>query len=117
MAYFERKTRGQDGYSRKFTSSKPAREDEIWEEYEDEEALFSDGFDELIEEEPEEEIPEEELQKEKRRKYRVAAGFGDLGATLIGVGVILLLAALLLQMLQFVSTDISQNFSLLQTKF
>ena len=48
---------------------------------------------------------------------RIAAGFGNLGATLVGVAVILVLVAFLISMIQFISTDFSQNFSLWVTRF
>ncbi len=119
MAYFQHQTGDRENtYARQFPSARP-QEEEDWEEY-DEEPLFDDGFDEMMAEEypadPEEELSEEEQQAEKRRKYRFAANLSDLAATLIGVGVILALVALLISMIRFVSTDFSQNFSLLQSR-
>ncbi len=78
---------------------------------------YDDGFDELAAEEPEEELSEEERREEQKRKFRIAAGVGDLAAVLAGVAVILVLTAFLINMIQFVSSDISQNFSLWATKF
>ncbi|MBQ9210298.1 MAG: hypothetical protein IJ153_01230 [Clostridia bacterium] len=112
MAYFQRNQQPEESYTRQFAPA-PAQGEE-W----DEEEAYDDGFDELSEEDfPPEEIPEEELAAEKQRKYRMAAGFGDFGATIVGVVVILALVAFLINMIQFVSTDFSQNFSLWQTKF
>ena len=120
MAYFEQNDRGRQGYTRKFSSARvaPTEETEEYGDYDDGfDDGYDDGFDELMEEEPEEEIPEEVRLREKRHKYRVAAGLGDLGATLVGVVVILALVAFLFTMLRFLSSDLSQNFFLLQTRF
>ncbi len=78
---------------------------------------YDDGFDELASREEEEELSEEERQEENRRRFRIAAGAGDLAAVLAGVAVILVLAAFLVNMIQFVSSDVAQNFSLWATKF
>ena len=118
MAYFQRKPAEEDSYTRHFS---PAEEGYAEEEWDDEE--YDDGFDELMEEDsagdddPAEEMSGEEVRLEKRRKYRIAAGIGDFGATLVGVVVILALVAFLINMIRFVSSDFSQNFSLWSTKF
>ncbi len=88
---------------------------------EDSEA-YDDGFDELLEDEyadlPEEEaLSEEELEAERRRKFRIAAGAGDLTAVLVGVAVILLLTALLINMISFVKADLFKSFSVWMTNF
>ena len=112
MAYFPRKPAEESGYTRQFAS--PTQE----EEWDGEEPLYDDGFDEMMEDEdPEDDLSREELREERRHRFRLAAGFGNLGATLIGVVVILALIAFLISMIQFLSTDITQNYSLFQTKF
>lgn len=115
MPYFQRTD--SDEYTRSFDPRK-AREEE--EDYSGDDS-YDDGFDELTEEEepaPEEEpLSEEERRLEKRRRFRIAAGIGDLGAILFGTALILALVALLINMIQFVSSDFSQNFSLFQTRF
>ncbi len=78
---------------------------------------YDDGFDELAAGAPEEELSEEEIREEQKRRFRIAAGAGDLAAVLAGVAVILVLTAFLINMIQFVSADIMQNFSLWVTKF
>ena len=116
MAYFQRQPAEENSYTRQFAPASGDFSEEEWDDYDD-------GFDELTEEDPgEEEYPadeasEEEARREKRRKYRIAAGIGDFGATLIGVVVILALVAFLINMLRFVSSDFTQNFSLWSTKF
>ncbi len=78
---------------------------------------YDDGFDELATDPEEEELSEEEMREEQKRKFRIAAGAGDLTAVLAGVAVILVLVAFLINMIQFVSSDFTQTFSLWATKF
>ena len=113
MPYFERKD------PEKYTPSfAPVSEDESWNEDD-----LDDGFDSLMEDPDEteddmgDEPDPEELRLARRRKYRIAAGIGDLAAVLIGTGVILALVAFLINILQFVSSDFSRTFSLWQTRF
>ena len=115
MAYFQHRPQESQDYTRQFAPPRSESREEDWDEY-GEEPEYDDGFDELSEEEEEEEISEEELRLEKRRKYRLAAGFGDLGATLVGVVAILALLYFIISMLQFLSSDFSQHFSLLQIR-
>lgn len=119
MALFSRQPEDDESYTRQFAQTRE-------EEYDDdgdypEEETWDDGFDELLEEDEEEEeddpLLEEERRLERQRKFRIAAGFGDLGAAMAGVVVILALVAFLITMLRFLSTDFSQNFSLFQTRF
>ena len=113
MPYFQRTD--SDEYTRSF-DPREAREEEDGEEDD-----YDDGFDELTEEEApaeeEELLSEEEKLEEKRRRFRIAAGIGDVSAILFGTALILVLVALLINMLQFVSSDFAQNFSLFQTRF
>ena len=115
MPYFQRTD--SDEYTRSF-DPRDAREEE--EDYSEDDS-YDDGFDELTEEEdpiPEEDpLSEEERRLEKRRRFRIAAGIGDLSAILFGTALILALVALLINMIQFVTSDFSQNFSLFQTRF
>jgi ferric-dicitrate binding protein FerR (iron transport regulator) len=120
MAYFQHKS-GQDAsYTRRFAPPSPEQE-ETWSEEEDawgeEEPLYDDGFDEMDGEPEEEPLSPEERRRENRRRFRIAAGFGNLGATLVGVAVILVLSALLIQMVHFATSDLSQNFTLFATHF
>lgn len=123
MAYFQHRQDSEEDYTRQFA---PAREDEA-DEYDDYDEYdgYDDGFDDLTEEPPEEDVLseeearllEEERREDRRRRFRIAAGFGDFAASLAGAVVILALLAFLIQMVKFLSTDITQNFSLWQTKF
>ena len=122
MPFFQHRSGKEEEYTHQFSAVDEPEEyyDPAYDE--DDEEVYDDGFDELTEDEYdggdiEEEIPEEELRAEKRRKYRLAAGIGDLGATLIGVVVILALLAFLISMVRFVSSDFENNFSLWQTGF
>ena len=113
MAYFQHDSKKEETYTRQFA---PVRDEEYEEDWDDEE--YDDGFDELLEpEEAAEEADEDAVREEKRRKFRIAAGVGDLGGILIGVGVILALVYFLINVLRFVTTDFKESFSLLQTKF
>lgn len=129
MAYFQRKRADEEEqYTRKFRTiqQESIRTEEA--EAEAEEEYYDDGLDALNweeeeqdgalpEEEAEEEWTEEELAEERKRKFRIAAGVGDLAAILAGTAVILVLAALLISMIRFVSSDITQNFTIWATKF
>ena len=115
MPYFQRTD--SDEYTRSF-DPRDAREEE--EDYSEDDS-YDDGFDELTDEEDpvpkEDPLSEEERRLEKRRRFRIAAGIGDLSAVLFGTALILALVALLINMIQFVTSDFSQNFSLFQTRF
>ncbi len=78
---------------------------------------YDDGFDELMTDPEEEELSEEEMREEQKRKFRIAAGAGDLIAVLTGVAVILILVAFLINMIQFTASDLSQTFFIWATKF
>ena len=107
MAYFREPSGQEDAYARRFS---PPPADEQEEDFYD---GYDDGFDELTEQEvPEADIPPEEKARERRRLFRIAAGFGDLGASILGVLVILALVAFLIALLRFLSSDFSQTFSL-----
>ena len=120
MAYFQHKSGEDASYTRRFAPPSPEQE-EAWSEEEEnwgeEEPLYDDGFDEMDGEPEEEPLSPEDRRRENRRRFRIAAGFGNLGATLVGVAVILVLVAFLISMIQFISTDFSQNFSLWVTRF
>ncbi len=92
--------------------------DEGYDDYDDGfENGYDDGFDELATDPEEEELSEEEIREEQKRRFRIAAGAGDLAAVLAGTVVILVLVAFLINMIQFVSTDFAQTFSLFAAKF
>ena len=125
MAYFQKQKRPeQEQYTRLFQTGQvelPVRPEEFGafpDQNSSPEEELDDGFDQLSEDaQPEKEISEEERWSEKRRKLRIAAGAGDFLAVLAGVALILLMTALLIHMAQFLSTDLTQSFSVLQTRF
>lgn len=129
MAYFQRRQNGEEEhYTRRFEASdwnedgpeEDSRET-YPEEYDDElnDQIWDDTYSEEADPEEDEsgEWTEEDLAEERKRKFRIAAGVGDLVAILAGTAVILVLAAFLISMVQFVSADFSQNFSIWATKF
>jgi hypothetical protein len=91
-------------------------EDEELYTAEEEEEQYDDGFDELTEEE-EPELSEEERAELRRSRFRLAAGAANLVAVIGGAVLILVLLALLFNMINFVSNDMTRNFSLFQTNF
>ena len=130
MAYF-RRSQQEDEYTSKFRRPAPGNRDEQGyygedgdpddyaaeedPDYYEEEP--DDGFAEMYEAEyPEEELTEEERLEETRRKYRNAAGAGDLFGIVAGIAVILALTFFLIGMFQFLSSELSDSFVLLQTK-
>lgn len=61
-------------------------------------------------------LTEEERLEMRQSKWRMLAGIGDFFAVLAGTVVILLLVALLISLITWVQADISQSFTLWQTK-
>ena len=123
MAYFQQ--RKNSAYTRQFAdretgnagrNAEDGRMDlpaGAFDEYDEEE--FDDGFDE-IDLEPEDSPQLEEDSEARRLRFRIAAGAADLTGVLAGVVVIGLLISFLIAMIRFVSSDLSQSFTLLRTK-
>ena len=61
-------------------------------------------------------LTEEEQLELRQSKWRMLAGIGDIFAVLASTVVILLLVALLISLITWVQADISQSFTLWQTK-
>ena len=61
-------------------------------------------------------LTEEERIALKQSKWRMLAGVGDFFGVLAGTVVILILIALLISLITWVQADISQSFTLWQTK-
>lgn len=61
-------------------------------------------------------LDEIEQQEEKQARWRTLAGVGDFFAVIAGAAVILVLVALLVSLITWVQADISQSFTLWQTK-
>jgi hypothetical protein len=86
------------------------------EEYQPEEEVYDDGFDELDGEAEPEPDPAEQAEK-KRDRFRLAVGAGNLVVIIGGTVAILVLLTLLFNMVYFVINDMGRNFSLFQTNF
>jgi hypothetical protein len=117
MAYFEHhKDKGQ--HRRVFRTPEAAPEAEelepsyqIYDGDEDEYDIYQDdGYD------AEDELSEEERAQARRDHWRVLAGVGDFLAVVAGTAVILVLIALLVSLINWVHADITQTFTLWQTK-
>lgn len=63
-----------------------------------------------------EDMTEEERALARRDQWKVLAGIGDFLAVVVGTVVILLLVALLVSLINWVHADITQSFTLWQTK-
>lgn len=107
MAYFDPQRPENDEYESAFRQN----EDDVYDsaEYDD---LYD--VDELYPDE--DEMTEEELAEVRRGKWRVLAGAGDFLGVVVGTAVILILIALLVSLITWVQADISQSFTLWQTK-
>lgn len=114
MAYFQHKDEQQ--HQRVFQD----RQDDDWQEepryeYDPEEDWQDDpeDYDELLDED---EMTEEERAMARRDHWQVLAGVGDFLAVIAGTAVILILVALLVSLINWVHADITQSFTLWQTK-
>lgn len=104
MAYFSEK-----GDSPKAWEEAPAQaydedayEEEFLDEYDEDDYDYDDY------------LTEEEYQDARRFRFRMAAGLLDFLLVVVGMVVILLLAALLVNMITWLQGDIDQMFTLLQ---
>jgi len=61
-------------------------------------------------------LDEEERREARQMKWKMLAGIGDFIGVLAGTVVILLLIALLISLITWVQADMSQSFTLWQTK-
>ena len=61
-------------------------------------------------------LDEEERREARQMKWKMLAGIGDFIGVLAGTVVILLLVALLISLITWVQADMSQSFTLWQTK-
>ncbi len=61
-------------------------------------------------------LTDEERREARQMKWKLLAGVGDFFGVLAGTVVILLLVALLVSLITWVQADISQTFTLWQTK-
>lgn len=75
---------------------------------------YDEPYDELYEDDY---LDEQERWEARQTRWKVLAGAGDVLAVLAGAVVILVLIALLISLLTWVQADMSQSFTLWQTKF
>lgn len=78
------------------------------------ETEVDDGFDEILNPE-EEELPDEELEARRKDRLELIMHLGDFTAVIIGVVMSLILIALLISLLSWLQSDISQTFSLMES--
>ena len=76
-----------------------------------------DGFDFLADDEETEELSDEERETVHQNRAKVLFSAGNLAGIIFGTVIILLLIAFLFMMISFLRTDITRNFTLLQTQF
>lgn len=78
-------------------------------------AGYGDAYDgELYDED--DYLDEQERREARQMRWKLLAGAGDVLAVLAGTVVILLLVALLISLITWVQADMSQSFTLWQTK-
>lgn len=113
MAYFQRNRYNREDQD-DFTDQEETYAPETWDE--PTEYDYDDGFDELTE--PDEDEEAEEMDPEQRKnRIRFAMGAGNLVSVIVGTVAVLVLLTLLLSMYNFVSSDLTRNLALFQTKF
>ena len=107
MPYFDNDPQQEEDYQPVFQA--PVEEDYDMDEDEpmeyDTDELYYDEY-----------FTEEERREARQMKWRMLAGVGDFFSVLAGTVVILLLVALLISLITWVQSDISQSFTLWQTK-
>lgn len=109
MAYFNNDFQDEQDEDYQPTFCQPVYDDSI----QDDEA-YGEPYDELYEDDY---LDEQERWETRQTRWKVLAGAGDVLAVLAGAVVILLLVALLISLLTWVQADMSQSFTLWQTKF
>ena len=81
---------------------------------------YDDGFDALDADEDDEaetdRLIREEMKERLRKRVRILRDMSNLTGILVGTAVILLLLAFFFNMLHFVVSDITKNFTLFQTR-
>lgn len=109
MAYFNNDPQDvQEDYQPVF--QQPVEDDDIDEYYDEDGNYYTDEmyYDDFL--------SEEERREARQLKWKMLAGIGDFIGVLAGTVVILLLIALLISLITWVQADISQSFTLWQTK-
>ncbi|MBQ8653943.1 MAG: hypothetical protein IJ507_03320 [Clostridia bacterium] len=112
MAYFNHQKKEAQQHRRVFNEPVASHLDDALEDddYPDEEDY--DDYEPL----DEDDMTDEERALARRDRWRVLAGVGDFLAVIAGTVVILVLIALLVSLINWVYADITQSFTLWQTK-
>ncbi|MGN1019102.1 MAG: hypothetical protein ACI4O7_01910 [Aristaeellaceae bacterium] len=112
MPYFDHSNKPEERHRRAFYQPVVDDPDEDDGDYdEDDGQMPEDGV------YPDEEaMTDEERRLARRDRWRVLAGVGDFLAVIAGTVVILLLIALLVSLINWVHADLSQSFTLWQTR-
>lgn len=112
MAYFKHNQQETQTYTPVFRNSAPEGTDGA-------DLSYDDGFDDYndpINLEETREIDPEEAAARRKERFRLFNGVFDFVAVILGAVVILMLLAFLFSLYNWVSTDITQTFSLWQNK-
>ena len=86
-------------------------DDQAWAPLFDGEDEFADDVEDL---DPEAFLTEEEKAELRRSRWQLIAGLGDFAGVVLGTAVILVLAMLLISLINWLVSDVSQSFILLQ---
>lgn len=100
-------------------SQRPLTDDFAPEEDEPVEVLRDEDLEQPLPEElypVDDDLTDEEREELRRGRWRVLANLGDFIGVIAGAVVILLLVALLISLVNWVSSDISHSFTLWQTR-
>lgn len=97
-------------------------EQDLQEDYQPvfQQSVYDDAeYDDAYDDEPygeDDYLDEQERREVRQSRWKLLAGAGDVLAVLAGAVVILLLVALLISLITWVQADMSQSFTLWQTK-
>ena len=112
MPYFDHDNKPQERHRRAFYQPVVDDQDEDYEDYNEDYDMLPEHGDDL----DEEALTDEERRLARRDRWRVLAGVGDFLGVIAGTVVILLLIALLVSLINWVHADLSQSFTLWQTR-
>ena len=112
MPYFDHENKPQERHRRAFYQPVVDDRDEDDEDYDEDYDMLPERGDD-----PDaEDVTDEERRLARRDRWRVLAGVGDFLGVIAGTVVILLLIALLVSLINWVHADLSQSFTLWQTR-
>lgn len=108
MAYFNNNSQDVQDEDYQPTFRQP-----VYDDYDQDDEPYEEPYDEPYENDY---LDEQERWEARQTRWKVLAGAGDVLAVLAGAVVILVLIALLISLLTWVQADMSQSFTLWQTK-